>query len=168
VRGELLLDIACWISKGFYDRSCRIVKEYFVNEFKVKHQHDNETMMAKFQDLETRNEALKNYVEDISPKVINPNKRHMFAIIQKNQPHEYPYYIIRIQRRNFQQSLKRVQIKYPRAQVIADLDYNPNSINLFNRIMNEIQYITCKYNDFKLVNTPIEIFVNDVNKMLEI
>jgi KilA-N domain./Protein of unknown function (DUF3627). len=154
---ELFLDIACWVSPEFYMKCSKIIEEYFVNEFKVKYQHENEALMVKLQDLGTRNEKLENYVEDISSKVVNPNKRHMFAIIQKNQSTEYPHYIIRTQRRRFPQSLKRLQKKHPKARVVADLEYNPNSISLFNRIKDEIPYITCKYNDFKLVNTPIEM-----------
>lgn len=59
----------------------------------------------------------------------------MLSIIKKNKDDsDYPYYVMRCQRGLYNKSLKDLKLKYPNLIIAHEIKYNPNTINLFNRI----------------------------------
>src|SRR5277367_5007272 len=98
VFNELILSIAVWISS---DKADRIF--YYENKFE-KCQRDNqlddrlqemEIEMKKIEILNKGQQKYENIKADVSPKLNNPKKLHMFTIIKKNGKRgcEYPYYV---------------------------------------------------------------------------
>lgn len=176
VHEDLILNIACWVSSDFYWKCVKIVKEYFIHEFKTKYLADNQALTLKLQEIDVklreikvRNEKLEGYVEDISPKTEDTAKHNKFAIVQKSNSNDtYPWKILRIQKRNVKQALRKIKTKYPKSVVVAEAEYNPNAVNFMNRIVENIPYVSRYYSNICLNGIPIELFVRDINKLLEL
>jgi len=163
VFSELILNIACWISPDFYNKVYTIVSDYFINDFQ-QFQKDNHLLYLRNQEIQiqmhnikTRNLELEqkyeNIKEDVSPKLRTVNKLHMFSIIKKNSDHDekFPYYVIRGQRLNYDKSMdKTIRRRYSKYKEILRINYNPNSINLFNKIKEEIHFIKYSHNHLKI------------------
>ena len=58
----------------------------------------------------------------------------MFTLINNYDLEHYDYYVIRCQRRNFNKQLNNIKDRFPNMVVLMKLTYNPNSINLYNRM----------------------------------
>ena len=86
----------------------------------------------------------------------NPSKDNIVIIVRKHATpendkyHNFPYYILRIQRRKRYVKLRWLERHFPDHEVIVEID-NPNSIHAFNRLEEE-EHIERKYNHFRLLD----------------
>lgn len=181
VSRHLITHIACWVSPIFAFKVNEIVQSYFVKEFKercershvqlIQLQNRNEALQLEKEELQYINEELQSknrkyekVVEDISPKIEDLGKMHIFVLVRTNG--EFPLYAIRCQKRSKKTQIKRLQRKYPDLNEIFELAYDPNSFSLFNRLKEKINNITTFCNKIKLLNEyTIENFKEDVRKI---
>ncbi|CCU56203.1 N1R/p28-like protein [Mythimna separata entomopoxvirus 'L'] len=71
---DLLLSISTWISTDFYKKCNKIIKHYFISDFKSKYENDNEQLQYKLKQLEKihsgeiseKNETIKDREDRIS------------------------------------------------------------------------------------------------------
>lgn len=194
VSSDLLLAIASWVSPEFYLNCNRIVLDYFVTEYRAQlmqaesqakslrgalHQAANQ-LNSLSEEVRRKDETLRNIVSEVEPTAEASNLRHVFAIVEKNidsdkldkhlsEADTYPFTTIRIQQRNFRQTLKDLHRRYPKAALRAQLPYRRNSsVNLFNYLKENIGYMKTRYNDFKLDNdVSIELFIHHVSCLLQ-
>ena len=74
----------------------------------------------------------------------NPSKDNIVIIVRKHATpendkyHNFPYYILRIQRRKRYVKLRWLERHFPDHEVIVEID-NPNSIHAFNRLEDRLR-----------------------------
>lgn len=181
VSRHLITHIACWVSPIFAFKVNEIVQSYFVKEFKercershvqlIQLQNRNEALQLEKEELQYINEELQSknrkyekVVEDISPKIEDLGKMHIFVLVRTNG--EFPLYAIRCQKRSKKTQIKRLQRKYPDLNEIFEIAYDPNAFSLFNRLKEKINNVTTFCNKIKLLNEyTIENFKEDVRKI---
>ena len=172
VNQDLITSIACWISPEFTFNVNKIITNYFANEFNQKYKNDKDKLKKKLdkikikmEKLKLENERYKEVKDDITPKTRNPDKRHIFVLIQKNKDgSKHPYYAMRTQRLSFKPHLNRLKERYPNLQVIQEIKYNPNSINLFNRVKEQLEHIHVHFNGIRLLG---DYTINQLMKDIE-
>lgn len=101
-------------------------------------------LKSEIEHLENQIEQMKN---DVVCKKFNSEKHHEFVLIKKNHLWEYPYYVIRTQKREINSRIKELKHVYPELEILLRFN-DPNSINLYNQ-MKESLNITCHGNHFK-------------------
>jgi hypothetical protein len=90
--------------------------------------------------LDEMNEKLNTATDERAPKTKNPNKHGMFHLIQLNSPDSrWDYYVIRGQKLSVSNSLNTLKTKHPRYEIKLTIEYQPNAINLFNLIKEELR-----------------------------
>jgi len=178
VSDNLILAIASWLSPEFYVKCNNIIKHYFISEYKNQLQEAERMVNSMREEVMRKTEKLNSIINDVAVKTKDDGLMHVFAIIAKNIDYEklnrplsaaddYPFTTARVQKRNFKRRLEDIRCKYPNMELKASLPYNPNSVNWFNYLKENIEYLCTRYNDFKLLNSiPIEVFVADVNNLL--
>ena len=144
VREELILNISCWISNEFYDKCCKIIRDFYVQDYKHI-QDDRDKLQVKVEELE---KSLNKLRLSIVPDTTDEGLINCFVIVQKNKTEYYPYYAIRTQRRNFKKSYEQIKSRYPWCEIIYQKTHDPNSMRLFN-LMQEDLLIESNCNDFK-------------------
>ena len=107
-------------------------KERIKNEAKI-----NE-LLNKSNEVFDINKHISNKLDvaviDRVPKTVNKSKLNCFVLLKN---HDDTYYTIRCQRRRITSTLKKYKAKFDSDDQPIELlrfDYNPNSINLVNRI----------------------------------
>lgn len=195
VKQEFILYIAQWISFEFYFKVNSIILSHFANEFSQEYKNQKEQLVkrlveveeervrlqARNNEIETKfaiaqarnmelismNQEYQKIEEDVSPKSFTNLKRNIFLLIDKNTPNEsYPYYAVRIQKGSIHKAMKLLRKKYPNLNILLTINYNPNSINLFNLAKEKLPNIKCKYNNIKVINSyTIENFICDFEKL---
>lgn len=166
---DLITHIACWISKEFYVKVNNIVINYYSKKFNENYKNNEEKLKRKLYDIESKMKIIKieneKFKDDIAPKTSVPSKLNMLAIIKKNkEDSDYPYYVIRCQKGLYNKTIKDLKIRYPNLTIIHEIKYNPNAINLFNRIKENIPYIDCKFNHLKV--DDFEKFKHDIDELI--
>ena len=164
VREEFILDIASWISRDFYHKAHQIVISYYANEYCEKYKDKIEELNCRLKEIEQINQKYQDVEEDISPKCLNRSKRNIFILLDKCMPNAYyPYTVKRIQFGSKIKILKDMKKKYPNLNIVHEIDYSPNSINLFNLAKENIKDISVRGNDVKLhTNYLIDQFISDL------
>lgn len=171
LRKELILRLAMWISLEFYYKVTKILENYYSNLVREKYKYDVDERNQLLENIKTINERLcwmsntfEHVKEDVSPKTKNKNKRHIFELFAKHCDPEFPYYAIRIQNASYKYTIKKLENKYPKMESIFKLEYDPNPINLYNRLKEQGK-IQTNYNNIKLINDySIDNFLNDIKE----
>ena len=159
---ELILDISCWLSGDFYVKCVNIVCDYYANEFK-QYATSNEELRKKLAEIQRSWEAHK---EDISPKTLQPSKLHMFGIFSKNAEGKYDYYVVRAQQSSYRTAVKKLKQVYPECEIVYELKYNPNSINLYNRMKENLDYLDYDHNHFNIKEMSLDTLIRDVTQLV--
>ncbi|GBN19705.1 Putative KilA-N domain-containing protein 313L [Araneus ventricosus] len=171
---QLILSLALWISLEFYDKVYTIIESYFVNEFNERYRSDIDKLYGKIQIIEyemdrlrSENEKYRKFEEDKGLKTVDTKKLHTFTLIRKNSAtSKRDIYVMRSQRLNYNNNIKRLKQKYPNLEIILELRYNLDSINLFDRIKEQLENIDVHYNGIKLLNGYTEEqFIQDIKEI---
>jgi hypothetical protein len=113
-------------------------------------QDQNEVLIEQNCDLETK---LESAVEDRVPKTASKSKLEQFILLKKNDPdQEFQYYVICGQRPYCVTRIRVMLRKYPKMTSILNLEYQPNTKNLFSRFKEKYSRKDCivRMNDIKL------------------
>ncbi|CCU56199.1 transcriptional regulator [Mythimna separata entomopoxvirus 'L'] len=62
---KLLLDIAAWVSKDFYNKCYDILESYFINEFTVEYKDNKQKLQIKLKDIEKVIEDKNNVITSL-------------------------------------------------------------------------------------------------------
>lgn len=167
VHEDLVVSIACWVSDEFAYKVNLIIRSVLVKEIIDKHAKEIMAMETKMIKLENDVEKYKAFEEDISPKTLDESKRNVFILTKIND--SFPYHATRCQKRSKPLQLKQLKQKHADAKVVYERTYNPNAINFFNRVKEQIQNIVVYRNKIKLINGyNEEAFINDMKKILQL
>ncbi|GBO11249.1 hypothetical protein AVEN_156287-1 [Araneus ventricosus] len=101
-------------------------------------------------DSEMKRERCRQCEEGIAFKSVDTEKHHTFALMKTNDA-TYPFYVIKIQKSKYDDTVRRLKRKHPDLKIILQLQYNPNAINLFNRIK-EPENIRVYYNGIHFIS----------------
>lgn len=101
----------------------------------------------------------------IAPKPSLKGCEHMLVILKKNPTSTNLYRVVRCQQRSLKSQLRKVQQIYPTAEIIAEIIYTANSIRLFNRLHEQLDYMKRRYNDIELKNVKINTFISDIKRL---
>lgn len=81
----------------------------------------------------------------------NPSKLSVLAIARKNKEHStYPYYVIRCQKAMYTKSVRDLKRKYPEMTIAYEIRHKSNTMELFNRIKENMGYVDTKFNHLKV------------------
>lgn len=164
---DLIVQIASWVSPVFSYKVTHIINHIFVKESQIKYMKDIKSLKSEITLLEMKNEKYEKLEEDISPKTKDVLKRHMFILTEISDT--YPLYAMRCQRKSKAKQIKRLKRKYPNSKVIFERSYDPNAINLFNRVKEKIPYIITFCNKIKLMDGyALENFVKDLDQVANV
>ena len=78
-------------------------------------------------------------VEDRAPLPEDESKRERFVLLKCNDTHYYTYYTIRAQNTYTNSKIKTQRLLFPNLEVLLDLNCNPNSKTLYNRIKENLK-----------------------------
>lgn len=168
VRKELLLAIGSWISLEFYDMCFRILENYFIKKYKECAENleaDLKKVKQKTQQLKMDNLKLKGGYVKPTRKRGNDN---LFVILKKNNSELYPFYVLRAQKYRLNNSLSNLGKRYPDMEVIYGPKTVPNSINIYHRMKESLDYITCERNSMALADNNEQKLFEDVDKIIEL
>ena len=144
-----------------------------LNEELVDTQLESCCLRGELQDTENQVKAMTEKVQQMVPDVVHKTASkdllHTFAIVNKNstEPETYPYKVVRVQKRNLNQTLKSIRKKNQNAKLVAKVGYIPNSVNLYNKLKENIKYLKFNRNDICLKDgVTLNMFVQDINKII--
>jgi hypothetical protein len=90
--------------------------------------------------LDSMVDKLDKATDERAPRTRSIVKHGRFMLVKLNKKgHSWEYYVIRAQRTNATQSYKNIAEKFPGNEIILDIEYQPNAINLFNLIKEELR-----------------------------
>ncbi|CAL1270520.1 unnamed protein product [Larinioides sclopetarius] len=181
---EFIQSLATWISNDFYDK-VRVsyndiyssILAHFLAKFHNNYKDNIERLReeirnneSEMEELRLQNEKYKKLEEDIAFKTVDKKKHHAFALIRTNDNNsDYSFYVVRKQKLNYNTGMKSLKRKFPEMETILEFEYNPNSINFFNRIKEQVDDIDVKYNKVRLLNGYTEEeFINKVREIANV
>jgi hypothetical protein len=126
------------------------------------------------QEITQQNEELIDKVDTVAEDRVVKTKasddRHMFVVMKDSEADDRErYYAIRTKKRTMKPTIKRYMNVHPNAEILIEISYNPNSINLWDRIKETLHdKIRFKLNNFGLKKkyTEKELIedIIDINK----
>lgn len=126
------------------------------------------------QEITQQNEELIDKVstvaEDRVIKTEAKEDRHEFVVMKDPEASEKErYYAIRTKKRTMKPTIKKYMNVHPKAEILIEIQYNPNSINLWDRIKENLHdKMRFKLNNFGLKrNYTEEEMIKDINDINE-
>ena len=100
-------------------------------------------MVKEIEDKSKQNDDMASVVEklmdDVVPKPKNENLLQTFMLFKLNNPqHKFQFATSRCQKRGVNKAKKRIFAKHPEAQIIFEMGYTPNAMNLNNVIKDKL------------------------------
>jgi hypothetical protein len=111
-----------------------------LTEIKEELNESNQLVNELGEDLNNLTETLDIATDDRAPKVMRPYIRERFVIMKLNDTDAttHDYYVIRAQRRNVGSAISKLRSTFENATRALTIDCQPNSMNLFNRIKEQM------------------------------
>ena len=114
---------------------------------------------------------LEDVLDDRVVKADNTSNQHAFAVIKdSDENNKRQYYVIRTKKKSMKQTIKSYKNVHQNAVELLNIEYNPNSINLWDRIKERLgrTKILCKLNYFGLRQDYTEDqLIKDINMINE-
>ncbi len=117
--------------------------------------------------LEGIAESLDMATDERAPRTMSEDKHHQFIIVKLNSRTEWKYYVIRAQKSAAKSAMNRLKRTHRNMEICVNLEYQPNAINLFNLIKENLQdrrgVIECRNNyiKFKLGENGEELYTHE-------
>ena len=138
-----------------------------LNDDLKNREHDNVALQAQRdvykEQLQKCQDIFSHLETRYDPHAKDPGKDNIVMIIEKNTApeedrfYEYPYCIVRIQRRSINTKKRWIKAQYPYHRFIMDELDNPNGIHAFNKF-EEKGFVERFQYHFRLVDTPRDAF----------
>lgn len=130
------------------------------------------TISEQARELEDQNDELLEKVTDVSidrvVKSQDDTNSHVFVVMKDTQTKDKDkYYSIRTKQKTLHGQIVRYMKTHPKAIQLLTIDYNPNSINLWDRIKENLDgKISCTNNKFRIFKKYTETeLIEDVRKI---
>ena len=141
-----------------------------------------EELLEQFDEMKGENEIQGESIRKMSQKLgiatteravrtKNTRTHEKFILVELNDPqYEWKYSVIRAQKFTANKKLKSLKDVHSESKICIEIEYQPNSINLFNLIKEELKdkrkVINVKYNYINLEeNYTHEEFLEDIRKI---
>jgi predicted nuclease with TOPRIM domain len=158
--------------KTVKDQSQKIHEQNSVlQEQSQKIQEQNTVLQEQNQEILQQNDELSHkldsVLEDRVVKTEATGDRHTFVVLKDPTEPDMPYYAIRTKKKIRNATVKRYTSLHENASVVLEIDYNPNSVNLWDRIKTTLKgKLRCKINAFGFKGGFTERdFINSVNEI---
>ena len=166
IHPDLVPALAMWISPDFHLKACKILNEYITKYWKDnsdKLMDKCNQMVKEMEKKSSENNDMASVVEglldDVVPKPKNENLLQTFLLFKLNNPqHKFQFATSRCQKRGVNKAKKRIFAKHPDAQIIFEMGYTPNAMNLNNVIKDKLN----SEQDTKMIGNEIECMNEDV------
>ena len=139
-------------------------------------------LLEQFDEMQGENEIQGENIRKMSQKLgiatteravrtKNTRTHEKFILVKLNDTHfEWKYSVIRAQKFTANKKLKSLKNVHSKSKICIEIEYQPNSINLFNLIKEELKdkrkVINVKYNYINLEeNYTHEEFLEDIRKI---
>ena len=138
--------------------------------------HKNRKISHRLKTVKEQNTELLDKIDMITEdRVVNPvddRDKHEFIIMKDNDrkaSRSRKYYVIRTKRRTANSAVERYQKKHPQASILMEIEYNPNSINLWDRVKSSLgKKLNVRTNDFGICgHYTEEKMIEDIHKLNE-
>ena len=128
-----------------------------------KFKKDNKILKADNEDFRRRDDIMSNKVDQLVDEIDtrsdnyvvegDPNARHILVIIKTNElPKKiknkkgklitkhpnFDYIALRIMKRSYQNRIKKISDEFPDMDILLEIKYTPNSMNLWDRIKKKL------------------------------
>ena len=153
---------------------------------------DNENFRKDNEEFRRRDDIMSNKIDKLVEEVDiksdnyvvegNPSSRHILVIIKTNegpktikkrgrkitvQP-EYDYIALRIMKKSYSQRIKSIKKEFPKMEILTEIKYTPNSMNLWDRIRkdmggNKIQVSGSRFK--KLIGYSERRMIRDIQRI---
>lgn len=163
---EFILALASWISPEFYIKCNKVVIDFYVQDFNniKKNNAQLENRISEIdqsmRQLSLANSVLTEQNEQLkpiaAPYTIDPKLHNCFVIFRKNKLGEFPYGVVRTQKRNLHLAMKRVMKRYPNHTIVYEKIQDPNSMKLYHLMIERLN-IESKGYSFKTEMTEEEL-----------
>lgn len=170
---ELILNLASWISPKFYSKCNNIIIDFYIIDYRdiANDKYQLKEKLTEIEDalekMQIRNVNLESQISTLAaPYTDNPKNHNCLVILKKNESDEiYPYYAVRTQRRNLGKALNKAQYKYPNFEIIYKKSQDPNSVKLYNLMVQELD-VDSRGNHFLSYLTEKEL-INEIDLIYE-
>ena len=107
-------------------------------------------LLKKNDEMYDQNEDILGKIDTISNERVvstgNSNHDHMFVVIKNNDDPEiydeddeiYEYHALRVMKRNYNRGITQHKNRHPEMEILMNITYSPNSINLWTRIKDSL------------------------------
>lgn len=140
-------------------------------------------LLKKNDEMYDQNEEILGKMDIISNERVvstgNPNDDHMLVIIKNNDDEDeydedediYEYNALRVMKTSYRQRIAQHKDRHPNMEILMNISYSPNSINLWKRTKNKlgqgrkkkIKFNNSKFNLCK--NYTEQLLINDINEI---
>jgi hypothetical protein len=154
------------------------IKDKKIDELLYEVRDMNNTLREMKQEQEVQTEVLDEVVDKLdratderAPRTRSASKQGQFLLIELNSPvSPWQYYVIRAQKGSIKQTYTKLLEKFPNCAIKLKINYQPNAVNLFNLIKEELRnvrkVIRVSSNYIKLASDYTkEQFIEDVKKI---
>jgi hypothetical protein len=131
-------------------------------------QESNQLINDLDDDINELNERLDVATNDRVPKVDRTHIREVFVMMKLNDDDEttHDYYVIRAQKCNLNKAINRIIGKFPNATKVITINCQPNSMNLYNRIKEQLSdYIDYDKNYISPIGISHPVFLKRVRRI---
>ncbi len=177
------------LDKQHEESQIQLKKQHDESQAKINEQTEkidkllkkNHKISSKLSDVKEQNEELLGQNEELLEKVDSiavdrvvraPNKkdRHCFVIMKdesEDAERTKTYYAIRTKQQSVNAAIKRYQDSHDESKVLLRIQYNPNSINLWDRVKSQLRRnLRIRTNSFGLRNRYTEEeLIADINEI---
>ncbi|CCU55325.1 N1R/p28-like protein [Adoxophyes honmai entomopoxvirus 'L'] len=170
---KLLLDIASWVSKDFYDKCYDIIEDYYVNDFKLKYEYNIKDLSDRINEIEiNKNNIINVFNTRIKDKIINvPRDVEIYSnIVLIKLYYDDKYYMTTVRDKDLHKKIRKLRNIYSNLQILYRLSEVPNAKYLYDNIKNRLieeEIAEFKYSTFNFKETTddyrdLEILVTDI------
>ena len=142
---DIVPALAMWISPSFLLKACRILNDYISQRWRENFELLQKRMDELEMELEEKSKKADLFDKvqpDVAPKTCNKSLWEVFRLVKLNNPdHQFHYATTRCQKRCTGKSLKSIVKKHPKALVVLEIGYTPNSMNLQNRFKESLSML---------------------------
>ena len=108
---------------------------------------------------------IERFRNDVAPKTDRDDTLNALVVVEKkNDDEKHPYYAVRCQRRAFARTMRNLKKRFPNCKVVYEISYNPNAVNLYNRMKERLRYVQSRSNHFNVKD--FDRFKRDVEKLI--
>ena len=125
---------------------------------KARQEQINNILLERYNQEHLQKEQVEAHVQEIVPdRVMRPDDGEKCGSFVLMKIDEDKFYAIRCQKRCAKQAIKKLETKYPGAEVWMCIDYHPNPVKFWNVIKKRIAFISVRRNMLTLDGSEVAL-----------